>query len=193
MHNIKEYYAKDRAAWRAWLVEHHDTERAVWLIFDKGKEATFKWGDIVQEALCFGWIDSKGGKVSDTQTKLYVARRKPNSGWSKINKAHVEKLVAAGLMTPSGQKVIDEAKQSGAWDLLNRSDNLELPERLAQKLSENSVAHQHFEAFTDSAKRILLEWIYSAKREETMDKRIDDTVVAAVENRRANEWRPKSD
>ncbi|MDQ4044741.1 MAG: hypothetical protein M3173_04735 [Chloroflexota bacterium] len=81
-----EFYAKDRAAWREWLENHRATERAVWLICDKGPNRSMSWEDIVQEALCFGWIDSKPGKVSDTQSKINVSKRKPTSAWSKINK-----------------------------------------------------------------------------------------------------------
>jgi uncharacterized protein YdeI (YjbR/CyaY-like superfamily) len=187
--SVTEFYARDRAAWRRWLEEHHATEEAVWLVFDKGRHRTMSWEDIVQEALCFGWIDSKGGKVSDTQSKLYVSRRKRTSAWSRINKAHVEALSASGLMMPAGQAAIDEAKANGSWDALDRSDNLELPAELVAGLAANTVAQRNFEAFPVSSRRIILEWIYSAKRPETRQKRIDETVRLATDNIRANHYR----
>ncbi|MBA2556972.1 MAG: YdeI/OmpD-associated family protein [Chloroflexi bacterium] len=185
----KELYARDRAAWRRWLEEHHATEDAVWLVFDKGRHRTMSWEDIVQEALCFGWVDSKGGKVSDSQSKLYVSRRKPRSAWSRINKAHVETLTAAGLMTPAGQAAIDEARSNGAWEALDRSDNLEMPAELVEGLDDNPVARRHFEAFPVSSRRIILEWIYSAKRPETRQKRVAETVRLAADDIPANHYR----
>src|SRR5579859_4246553 len=95
MDAIPEFYAADRQAWRAWLVAHHATERAVWLIYDKGQQhqpRRLPYAAIVEEALCFGWVDSVPGKVSGTQAKLYVSRRKPTSAWSKANKARIEML-----------------------------------------------------------------------------------------------------
>lgn len=185
------FYAADRAAWRHWLLEHHQTETAVWLIYDKGPGRTMAWADIVQEALCFGWVDSRPGKVSETRSKLYVSRRKPKSAWSKINKAYVEQLAAAGLMMPAGLAAVELAKRNGAWEALTKSDNLELPSELVRQLAANQAAHAHFEAFPASAKRAILEWIYGAKRPETRQKRVDETVRLAAQGERANHYRQK--
>jgi len=187
--NIPEFYAKDRTAWRRWLELNHDKEQAVWLVFDKGPNRTLAWEDIVQEALCFGWIDSKPGKVSETQSKIYVSRRKPKSVWSKINKAHVKKLMELGLMSPAGQAVIDEAKANGSWDALNKSDNLEMPTDLVDLLEQNIKAKNHFQNFTSSSKKIILEWIYSAKTDLTRKKRINQTVDLAKKGLKANHYR----
>jgi len=186
---ISEFYAKDRTAWRNWLKQNHDKEKAVWLVFDKGPKRTLAWEDIVQEALCFGWIDSKPGKVSETQSKIYVSHRKPKSVWSRINKAHVEKLVHSGLMTSAGQKVIDEAKANGSWDALNKSDKLEMPPDLVDLLKKNITAQNNFESFSPSSKRIILEWIYAAKTEATRRNRITQTVELAAQGLKANHYR----
>lgn len=187
MDSVESFYAPNRKAWREWLEKNHDKKTGVWLIHDKGEHRTMSWEDIVQEALCFGWIDSVAGKVSDTQSKIYVSKRKPKSAWSKINKAHVERLIEQGLMTPAGLAAIELAKQNGSWDLLNKSDNLEYPPELTALLKENPTAQQHFEAFTPSAKRIILEWIYQAKRPETRLNRIQKTVMLAKENKKSNQ------
>ncbi len=178
MHSAPEFYAKDRAAWREWLAAHHDTETAVWLIFDKGPLRTMSWSDIVQEALCFGWIDSLPGKVSDTQSKIYVARRKPKSMWSKVNKGHVDVLRAHGLMTSAGEKAIAVAKENGSWDILNRSDNLEVPDELAAAFAQNPAAKACYESLSDSKKRNILQKIYEAKTAATRERRIEQAITA---------------
>ena len=185
MKDVPHFHAADRRAWRAWLAEHHATETGVWLVYDKGSGRSITWEEIVQEALCFGWVDSVAGTVSETQSKIYVSRRKPGSTWSRINKAHVEALRAAGLMTPAGQEAVDRAKANGAWDALNRSDNLEIPPDLQALLDAEPTAAANFAAFPPSTKRNILQWIYSAKRDETRQRRVSETVRLAAENVRA--------
>lgn len=182
------FYAKDRQAWRNWLQQHHATVQAVWLLYDKGAGRTLSWDDIVQEALCFGWIDSRPGKVSKTQSKLYISRRKPQSVWSKINKAHIEKLSAQGLMAPAGLRAVEVAKVNGSWDALNKSDNLELPAALQTQLKAQPAAKLQFEAFTPAAKRAILQWIYAAKTEVTQLKRIAQTVELATQGKKPNQY-----
>lgn len=182
MQDIPEFYVADRRAWRSWLVENHATGRAVWLIYDKGAHRKLSWQDIVQESLCFGWIDGRAGKVSETQSKLYVSRRSPKSVWSKINKEHVAWLTAEGLMTPAGQAVIDEAKRNGTWDALNKSDALEIPDDLAEQFAAHTAAGDNFQRFSNSSKRMILAWIYEAKRTETRAKRVAETVRLAEQN-----------
>jgi uncharacterized protein YdeI (YjbR/CyaY-like superfamily) len=184
MDKVPQFYAKDRKTWRAWLEKNHNTETGVWLIFDKGSNQTMAWEDIVQEALCFGWIDSRPGKVSDTQSKIYVSRRKPKSVWSKINKQHVEKLIDNGLMTSAGLSTIETAKSSGSWSALNLSDNLVYPPELKVLFKNFPRAKQHFESFPVGSQRNTLQWIYDAKTKTTRSKRIEQTVDAAKENKR---------
>jgi uncharacterized protein YdeI (YjbR/CyaY-like superfamily) len=184
MENAVEFYAKDRATWRQWLIEHHESENGVWLIFDKGPDRKLTWSDVVQESLCFGWIDGRAGKVSETQSKIYVSKRKPKGRWSKINKAHVENLKAAGLMMPAGLLAIETAKANGAWDALNNSDNLIYPTELEEKFKDNPVARANFEAFSPSSKRLILHWIYDAKTDVTRDNRVAQTVDSAENGRK---------
>jgi uncharacterized protein YdeI (YjbR/CyaY-like superfamily) len=183
--NAPEIYIGDRSEWRRWLEQNHAIESSVWLIFNKGAGRKIQWSDIVQEALCFGWIDGRANKVSETRTKIYISRRKPKSVWSKINKGHVEMLIDQGLMRPAGLAAIEIARSNGSWDVLNRSDNLEIPLQLQKLFTDNSIAKAHFDAFPNSSKRVILEWIYSAKTDTTQQKRIDETVRLASENIRA--------
>jgi len=185
----QSFYAAHRAAWRQWLATHHTTEQALWVLYDKGKDSKLTYEDIVEEALCFGWVDSKAGAVSGTQTKLYVARRNPKSAWAKTNKARIEKLTKAGRMQPAGLEAVRIAKESGAWDLLTKSDNLELPPELTALLQKHPSAKANFETFPPSSKKMILEWIYTAKRDETKQKRIEETVQLAQQNIRAHHAR----
>lgn len=179
MKDAPEFYAKDRADWRQWLIENHDTEKGVWLICDKGPARKLTWPEIVQEALCFGWIDGRANKVSDTQVKLYVSKRKPKGVWSKVNKAHVENLIASGLMMPTGLAAIERAKENGAWDALNNSDNLIYPPELESEFEKHPTARTNFEAFAPSYKRLMLQWIYDAKTDATRNNRVMQTVESA--------------
>jgi uncharacterized protein YdeI (YjbR/CyaY-like superfamily) len=182
MDNVPHFYAKDRATWRKWLETHHATETAVWLVYDKGTNRSLTWPDIVQEALCFGWIDSRPGKVSETQSKIYVTRRKPKSVWSKINKAHVDVLIEKQLMRPAGQLAIEVAQQNGSWDALNLSDDLIYPPELIAALNDAPIAKQNFESFPTSSRRNMLQWIYDARTESTRMARVDQIVVSAGQN-----------
>lgn len=179
MENAPHFYAKDRATWRRWLADNHDSETAVWLVYDKGAARTLSWADIVQEALCFGWIDSRPGKVSDTQSKLYISKRKPKSVWSKINKGYVDELQVKGLLMPAGLAAIERAKLNGSWDALNNSDNLTIPPELAEAFTRDEQARINFDGFSESSRRNTLQWIYDAKTDETRMKRIEKIVQSA--------------
>lgn len=181
-----------RAAWRAWLEANHTRPEGVWLI--SYKQATGKpqvtYDEAVEEALCFGWVDSKGNKLDDERTMLWFAPRKGRSGWSRPNKERVERLLAAGLMAPAGLAKIDTAKADGSWTLLDSVENLELPPDLLTALDGYSDARANFEAFPRSAKRGILEWIVQAKTPATRGKRVEETARLAQEKKRANQWRP---
>ncbi len=190
---VQTFYAKDRKAWRTWLKKNASKEKSVWLIIYK-KDAANKsvnYREAVEEALCFGWIDSKPNKRDDDSFYQFFAKRNPTSNWSKINKERVEKLISQGLMTQAGLAVIGQAKENGRWSALDGIENLELPPALQQALFKNTVAKNYFEAFPRSVKKGILEWIQNAKTRETTNKRIDETVRLAAENLRANQYKPK--
>ncbi|MFO0876430.1 MAG: YdeI/OmpD-associated family protein [Gemmataceae bacterium] len=180
-----------RAAWRAWLENHHGRKEGVWLITYKkasGKPRV-EYDESVEEALCFGWVDSKTSKLDDERTMLWFAPRKPGSGWSRPNKERVERLLAAGLMAAAGLAKVEAAQRDGSWVALDAVEALEVPADLAQALAEWPGAAQHWEAFPRSVKRGILEWICTAKRPETRAKRVEETARLAAENKRANQWR----
>ena len=180
----KTFYAKSRNEWRKWLEKNSETEKSVWLIFYNklSKIKSVPYEEAVEEGLCFGWIDSVKYKRDDESSYQYFSPRKPKSNWSKSNRDRVKKLTEAGLMTESGQKLIDHAKKSGTWDALVQVENSVIPEDLQKLFNKNKTAQKHFKAFSNSVKRMILEWILSAKRPETRAKRIEETVNLASKN-----------
>jgi uncharacterized protein YdeI (YjbR/CyaY-like superfamily) len=182
-----DFHPLSRQEWRDWLFENHDKLSGVWLVYFKKhtKKPFVSYDEAVEEALCFGWIDSIPRKLDEDRSKLLHTPRKPKSVWSKANKERVERLIANGLMTEIGQKKIDKAKLDGSWDALNASDNLEIHEDLLRALKGNNIAFENFEKFTKGVKKSILSWIYSAKTADTRLKRIDKTISMAERNLRA--------
>lgn len=184
-------HPKTRAEWRAWLEQNHTRAEGVWLI--SYKKATgkprFEYDEAVEEALCFGWIDSKPNKLDDERSMLWFAPRKAGTGWSKPNKERVEKMLKARLMAPAGLAKVEAAKKDGSWAALDAVEALEIPPDLAKALKANKTAKAYFEAFPRSVKQGILEWILNAKKPETRAKRVEETVRLAEKNIRANQWR----
>jgi uncharacterized protein YdeI (YjbR/CyaY-like superfamily) len=183
-----------RKALRDWLARHHTQTESVWIItYKKIDPRHLPYDDLVKEALCFGWIDSLPRKLDDLRSMRLLSPRKPKSAWSNVNKAHVESLVASGLMMPSGLKVVEAAKTSGSWNRLEAVEALSVPDDLARALAAAPIARQHFSAFPPSARKAILDWISQSKRPGTRAARIAETVEKAKHNRRANQWRqPKT-
>ena len=183
---FERYYARDRKEWRKWLEKNHATSQGIWLIYYKkcAGKTCISYNDAVEEALSFGWIDSKVNKLDDECYMQVFTPRKPKSIWSKLNKQRVQKVIEQGLMTPSGLEKIQIAKEDGSWDFLNDIDNLVIPDDLKEALTKNTSAKTNFETFSDSVKRQILFWIKSAKRSETRIKRIEKVVMLAAENKK---------
>ncbi|MCE7064918.1 YdeI family protein [Dyadobacter sp. CY326] len=182
--DIKAFYAASRAAWRNWLAQNGATEKAVWLIIyhKTSKTPSIYYAESIEEALCFGWIDSKSLKRDEESSYLMFTPRKATGKWSGVNKERVARLTAAGLMMPAGQKLIDLAMQTGTWDALNDAENTIIPSDLQELFDKNETAFKNFQAFPPSAKRLILTWISAAKRPETRTQRIVQTVEKAAEN-----------
>lgn len=175
----------DRAAWRAWLAENHDASTGVWLaVGKKGNTVTaLTYDDAVEEALCFGWIDSVVRRLDDDRFKQLFTPRKPASIWARSNKARVERLIAEGLMTEAGLAAIERAKANGSWTTLDDVEALVVPADLAVALCDVPGAAEGFEALSESSRKMALYWIAEAKRPETRAGRIEQTVAAAAQGR----------
>jgi uncharacterized protein YdeI (YjbR/CyaY-like superfamily) len=178
---------RSRQAIRDWLAENHATGTTFWLVTFK-KHVTqhhIPYGEIVEELLCYGWIDSRTRRVDDDRSMLLVAPRKPGSTWSASNKKRVARLVKEGLMTPAGQLKIDKAKSDGSWNYLDDIENLVIPDDLKRAFAKNKAARRNFDAFNDSARKVILLWIKRAKRDETRATRVTETVRLAARNIKA--------
>jgi uncharacterized protein YdeI (YjbR/CyaY-like superfamily) len=186
----EHFYPPNRAVWRQWLMDNHTTSPGVWLVFFKkdSGQSRVSYDEAVEEALCFGWIDSLPNKIDEQSYKQLYAPRKLKSNWSKLNKERVEKLIATGLMQPAGLEKIEWAKQNGTWDALNEVEQLLVPPDMQKALDDNPTALGHWESFSRSVRRSILEWILNAKREETRAKRIEETVRLAAQNIKANQY-----
>ena len=183
----------NRAEWRAWLEENHVTAPGVWLVTYKKSSGKphLSYDELVEEALCFGWIDSKGNTVDAERTKLLITPRKRGSGWSRPNKARIERLVASGLMTPAGLAKIEAAKADGSWTSLDDIEAMIVPDDLDAALRADAAALAGWERFAPSVKKPLLQWIAFAKRPETRARRVAETVAGAKEGRNPIAYVPK--
>lgn len=181
---IKAIQAKTRKEWRKWLDKNGAVEKSAWLIIYKaGKETTsVNYSEAVEEALCFGWIDSVANKRDNDSFYLYFAQRKPTSKWSKLNRDRVAKLENEGLIMPQGKAAIDLAKKSGTWEALKEVEALTIPADMQELFDNNKTAYANFIVFPPSTIRGILEWISNAKRPETRLKRITETVEKAKKN-----------
>ena len=182
-----EVHADDRATWRGWLEANHATARGAWLVTWRASSsrAGLDYEAAVEEALCFGWVDSTGGRYDDERGKLYFAPRKVRSPWAATNKARVQRLLSTGLMAPAGLAAIERAKANGSWEVLDSAERLEIPVDLAAALERRPPAAANFAAFPASARKLLLSRIAMALRPETRADRIAKVADAAARNERA--------
>lgn len=180
-------HADDRATWRAWLEANHATARGAWLVTwrPRSGRVSLDYEAAIQEALCFGWVDSTGGHFDDDRGKLYFAPRKSRSVWAASNKARVERLIADGRMAPAGLAAIGRAKANGSWETLDAAERMEVPDDLTAALESRPPAALHFAAFPPSARKMLLGWLALARRDETRAARIVKIAEAAARNERA--------
>lgn len=177
-------YFEDRNQWRKWLEINHKKFKEAWLIHYKkpSSKKTISHFDAVEEALCFGWIDSKLKKIDEEKFILKYSPRKQKSVWSKINKEKAEELITSGKMTQAGLEKIEEAKKTGLWDTAYTNLVREkLPSDLKKSLMENKTAWNNFQNFANSYRNMYIYWIKDAKTESTRRKRIKE-VVKRVEN-----------
>ncbi|NCN09926.1 MAG: hypothetical protein GW938_08795 [Leptospira sp.] len=175
---------------RSWFLDNLDRKTGIWVILAKKDSdiATISVDDLIDECLCFGWIDSLPNKIDSQFYKLYISPRNPKSKWSLVNKNKVKKLTKEKRIHPNGLKMIQLAKKSGTWDALNDVENLVIPKDLENEFKKYQEAYKNFTNFPKSIRRGILEWILNAKKEETRLKRISETAVLAHKNIRANQY-----
>lgn len=181
------FQAETRAEWRAWLAENHVTSPGIWLVtWKKGSgRPVLDYDEKVEEALAWGWIDTKGMSVDDERTRLVMCPRRPGSGWSRTNKVRIARLEEQGLMQPAGRRVIDAAKADQTWTLLDDVEDLIVPPDLAEAFDRHPGSRAHWDGFARSPRKAMLTWIVTAKRPETRAARVEKTASDAAEGRHA--------
>jgi uncharacterized protein YdeI (YjbR/CyaY-like superfamily) len=179
--DTQQLYCKTVEQWREWLEQHHATESVVWLVFYKKglSDQTFDYDGALDEALCYGWVDSIIKKLDEQRYARKFTPRKEISQWSEINKRRVAQLIAAGRMTPAGMALIEAAKVNGQWDKVFRPPKVgdEVPEELQSALEQNATALKNFEQLAPSFRKRYILWIVMAKRPETRTQRIKEAVA----------------
>lgn len=188
---IETFYPKSRQEWRDWLQDNHDKKQSVWLIYYKkqSNNPTVTYSEAVDEALCFGWIDSKSKPLDEHTFMQFFSRRKEKSVWSKVNKEKIERLTKGGLMTKAGFEIIEKAKQNGSWTILDEAEALTIPADLEHAFGARPNAKSYFLSLSRSDKRNILQWLTLAKREETRQKRIREIVELANQHLKPHQFR----
>jgi uncharacterized protein YdeI (YjbR/CyaY-like superfamily) len=193
VHDAERFHPLSLEDWRSWLADHHATSRGVWLVtFKKATgQARIEYEHAVEEALCWGWIDSVSRGLDDQRGMLWYSPRKKDSGWSRSNKERLVRLEAEGRIQPAGRAVLDAAKADGSWTKLDDVENRTVPDDLAAEFARYPDAARWFAGFPAGERRRILEWIAQAKTAPTRQKRIDETARLAQDNVRANLWKKK--
>lgn len=167
-----------RAKWRTWLTRNASRQDGLWVVYRK-KSSSIEgpmYDDLVEEALCFGWIDSQVRRVDDDRRIQWFSPRRKGSVWSPLNKKRIEQLVSNGLMTEAGQRAIDLAIADGSWSQADDIDALEVPPDLETAFAATPEARNAYESSPESAQKQYLWWIHSAKRDQTRSTRIRELV-----------------
>lgn len=177
-------YFKTPAEFRDWLAEHHDQSTGVYLVFYKlaSGKPTMRWEEAVQEALCYGWIDSTVKKLDHEKRRQLFTPRKKKSVWSRLNKTYIKSLIASERMQPPGLDKINAAKKDGSWTALDDVENGIIPDDLQKAFDDNQMAFTNYHNFSPSYRKNYLYWIHMAKREATRQKRIKEIIDLCERN-----------
>jgi len=187
MRRTKELYFTNRKDWRAWLAEHHGTEKEVWLVYYKkasGKPIV-SYDDSVEEALCFGWVDSIITRIDAAKFARKFTPRKTGSKWSEANKERAEKMIKEGKMMSAGLAKVQDAKETGKWFKTQPAKKeLTVTSYLEEALDGNKKALGFYNRLAPGYKRIAVAWIDSAKKEETRKKRLAEFIGLLEQNKK---------
>jgi len=184
---VETIYCKNRDEWRVWLEQNHTFTNEIWLIYFKKhtKKETVSYNDAVEEALCFGWIDSKVKSIDNETYMQKYSPRKPNSIWSLLNKNRVKKMIKKNKMTTAGMEKVNIAKKNGQWDkAYTTQKNMEIPNYLETALKKNKMAWLNFSNFARSYQNQYIYWVTNAKRIETREKRIAIIIERSEQNKK---------
>jgi uncharacterized protein YdeI (YjbR/CyaY-like superfamily) len=180
MRKTEELHFANRRDWRSWLEKDHEAKKEVWLISYKkhtGKP-NVTYDEAVEEAICFGWIDSIVKRIDDEKFARKFTHRKPNSNWAESNKKRAQKMITQGRMTKAGLELINQARQRGQWnqDSPPPKNEISLPEYIEHAFRSSEKALANFNKLAPSYRRQYIGWVDSAKKEETRTKRLTEVI-----------------
>lgn len=184
---MKQLYVTNRNEWRRWLQRHYAKEIEIWLIFYKKETSrpTIPYGAAVEEALCFGWIDSIIKRIDDRKYARKFTPRKDKSNWSQLNKKRAGKMIKEGRMTDIGLAKIKAAKKTGLWDQDPKTRlSFDVPLEFTEALAKNKKAKANFDKLAPSYRKHYIGWINAAKRPETKKKRIKESIFLLEKGQR---------
>ena len=178
---MKNIEAKNRLAWRAWLKKNHARAPEIWLTFYKkhAGKASVSYDEAVEEAICFGWVDSRVRTIDADRYEQKFTPRKPSSVWAASNIERAKKMIAARKMTAAGKAAFD-----GHEHRIAVPPPAALPPDLAQRFQKAKRARKNFDGFPPGYRRMAIGWVASAKREETRRKRLDQLIESSARNER---------
>jgi uncharacterized protein YdeI (YjbR/CyaY-like superfamily) len=189
--DIETFCPSSQQDWRRWLKKNHKSKQSVWLILYKkeSNKPIIGWSGAVDEALCFGWVDSKRKSLDEEKFIQFFSVRKPKGTWSKINKDKIERLIMEGLMTQAGLACIEAAKKNGSWTILDEVEELTRPKDLAKSFRAHPGSKDFFLTLSKSSRKMILQWLVFAKRPETREKRILEIAALAVQRLKPKQFR----
>lgn len=184
------FYPASAKKWRAWLQKNHAKEKSVWLVCYKlsSGKPSLSWSEAVEEALCFGWIDSTRRTIDHESFMQFFAKRKPGSTWSKINKDKVELLIADGRMAQAGLDSIALAKENGSWNILDAVETLDVPKDLEKAFKAHKGSKDFFLSLSRSVRKAILQWLVLARRAETREKRVQEIAMLAGKKQKPKQF-----
>ncbi|RDC65578.1 YdeI/OmpD-associated family protein [Adhaeribacter pallidiroseus] len=188
---IETFCPTSRPEWRQWLTENHRAKQSVWLIYYSKQSdiPTVTYQEAVNEALCFGWIDSTKKSLGNGTAMQFFCKRKPNSVWSKINKGKIQRLISEGLLMPAGYQSMRTAEQNGFWTILDEVEELTIPPDLEEAFAMQPGAQDYFLNLSKSVKKSILQWLVLAKRPDTRQKRIAEIAELAGQQLKPKQFR----
>ncbi len=180
-------HVTDREAWRKWLLEHHASQGEAWLVFNKKHTGaqTLSYEEAVEEALCFGWIDSIARKIDDRKYMQKFTPRRKKSEWSEINKKRARKMIKQGKMAEAGRAKIKEAKADGRWGKVRfRESPVRIPPELREALKSDPEIRDRFDSYTPAYKKMLIGWIQSPRMQETRERRMEEVIELIAQGKK---------
>ena len=181
------FHAETRKQWRTWLMHNHTSARGVWLCSWRSNSGRPRcpYPEAVEEAICFGWIDSTNTNLDEERSLQLITRRRPKSSWTRLNRERAADMEQRGLMTDAGRRAIAAAKSNGWWTISDQVEDLEEPPDLTAALDRAPQARSNWDGFPPSARKQMLWWIISAARDATRAGRITHVVTEAANGQRA--------